>query len=97
MPPSQLYWRVRAVYELYGSMKDIKTGAPLFNETAWKKANNVLKGILLGHCSDIPGESFYRPKLTVSGELAYDKYGLALLECSRGTNDVESVRLTAQR
>ena len=37
LPPSQLYWRVRAVYELYGHMKDKKTGAPLFGGAAWKK------------------------------------------------------------
>lgn len=37
LPPSQLYWRVRAVYELYGNMKDKKTGAPLFGAEAWKK------------------------------------------------------------
>ena len=35
--------------------------------------------------------SFYRHKLTRRDELAYDQLGLALLECSRGTNDVESI------
>ena len=38
LPPSKLYWRVRAVFELYGRIKDKTTGAPLFNEAAWKKA-----------------------------------------------------------
>ena len=89
LPPSALYWRVRAVYELYGNMKDKKTDAPLFGEAAWRKAKNVLKEILAGHCSDPPGMSFYRHKLTKRGELAYDHLGIALLECSRGTNDVE--------
>ena len=37
------------------------------------------------------GMSFYRHKLTRRDELAYDQLGLALLECSRGTNDVESI------
>ena len=55
LPPSQLYWRVRAVFEIYGPMQDQKTGKPLFGDEAWKKANGVLKEILLGHCSDHPG------------------------------------------
>ena len=49
----------------------------------------MLKEILLGHCSDPPGISFYRHKLTKCGALAYDRLGIALLECSRGTNDAE--------
>ena len=34
LPPSKLYWRVRAVYEQYGPMLDAKTKAPLFNKAA---------------------------------------------------------------
>jgi hypothetical protein len=34
LPPSKLYWRVRAVYELYGPMLDAKTKVPLFNKAA---------------------------------------------------------------
>ena len=37
LPPSKLYWRVRAVYEMYGPMTDAKTKAPLFNKAAWKR------------------------------------------------------------
>ena len=38
LPPSHLYCRVRAVFELYGRMKDKTKDTPLFNEAAWKKA-----------------------------------------------------------
>jgi hypothetical protein len=34
LPPSKLYWRVCAVYEMYGTMLDAKTKAPLFNKAA---------------------------------------------------------------
>jgi hypothetical protein len=91
LPSSQHYRRVRAVFELYGPMVDEKTGKPLFNAAAWKKANNVLKEILLGHCADMPGISFYRNKLNARGGISFDALGLALIECSRGTNDVECV------
>lgn len=56
LPPSLLYWRVRATYALYGNKVDSKTGKPLFNARAWKKANNVLKEIMLGYYSDPPQE-----------------------------------------
>ena len=44
----------------------------------------MLKEILLGHCSDPPGVSFYRHKLTKRGDLAFDRLGLALLEVRGG-------------
>ena len=66
LPPSQLYWRVRAVFEICGPMQDQKAGKPLFGNEAWKKANNVLKEILLGHCSDHPGLRFERSALCYS-------------------------------
>ena len=34
LPPSKLYWCVRAVYEQYGPMLDAKTKVPLFNKAA---------------------------------------------------------------
>ena len=91
LPPSKLYWRVRAVFELYGPMVDSVTKNPLFNAAAWKKANNVLKEILLGLASDPPGMSFYRQALTRTGEFAYDSHGNALFDCERGTNSPGSV------
>ena len=51
--PSQLYFRVRSVYTLFGGLKDGAT--PLFNEKSWKKAANVLKEIEDGLISDPPG------------------------------------------
>ena len=89
LPPSKLYWRVRAVYELYGPMLDAKTKAPLFNKAAWKKANNVLKEILAGNASDPCGIGFYSQQLTAGGEPVYDNHEHALLDCSRGSNDTE--------
>lgn len=50
-PPSILYWRVRAVFAFFGSQVCPETGKPLFNDEAWKKANNVLKEILAGYGS----------------------------------------------
>jgi hypothetical protein len=59
LPPSALYWRVRAVYETFGPAVDSDTGKPLFNDAAWAKADNVLKEIVSGHASDPPGFVFY--------------------------------------
>lgn len=61
--PRILYWRVRAVYVMYGKMNDSKTQKPLFNSNAWKKANNVLKDILQGYYSDPPHLKFYSKRL----------------------------------
>jgi hypothetical protein len=89
LPPSKLYWHVRAVYEMYGPMTDAKIKAPLFNKAAWKKANNVLKEILAGNASDPRGMVFYLQQLTAKGEPAYDSHDHAILDCSRGSNDTE--------
>jgi predicted transport protein len=63
----------------------------LFNKAAWKKANNLLKEILLGFYSFPPGFDFYMLQLGEDGLPKTDKYGLQLLHCSRGTNDVENI------
>ena len=91
LPPSKLYWRVRAVFELYGNKCDSKTGLPLFNKAAWKKANNLLQEILAGNASDPPGCLFYQQQLNAKGEPAFDELGFPLLDCNRGTNDTECV------
>lgn len=91
LPPSSLYWRVRAVYELFGPMIDEETKAPLFNQASWKKANNVLNEILAGNISDPPGVSLYTQKLDAKGAPAYDRLGIALILCCRGTNRPESI------
>ena len=91
LPPSQLYRRVRAVYELYGNQIDRKTQAPLFNKKNWTRANNVLKEILAGHASDPPGFSFYTQRLDAKGDALVDAHGIPLIDCNRGTNDVECI------
>jgi len=89
-PLEQHYHRVRAVYALYGPQVDSETKLPLFNEAAWKKANNVLAEILAGYAADPPGKQFYYQSLNSKGEPAFDEHGIPLLDCNRGTNDVEN-------
>jgi hypothetical protein len=86
----QHYHRVRAVYALYGPQVDSETKLPLFNTAAWDRANNVLAEILAGHVADPPGVQFYFQSLNTKGEPMFDEHGLPLLDCNRGTNDVEN-------
>jgi len=87
--PTILYWRVRAVYVMYGSMKDSKTQAPLFNDRAWKKADNVLKEILEGYYSDPPRFAMYTKRLRSDGTVMTNSFGMEMIECKRGTNRTE--------
>jgi hypothetical protein len=89
--PKVLYWRVRAVFALYGPMIDSKTNAPLFNVRAWKRANNVLLEILAGFYSDPPGVPMYRKRVGEDGLVLKNKYGMDMIECMRGTNRTEAV------
>jgi hypothetical protein len=79
------------VYELYGPKVDSITKMPLFGMTAWAKAKNVLKDILVGYALDPPGYSFYTQHLDNKGELAFDSLGIALINCNCGANDTECV------
>ena len=90
LPPSKLYWRVRAVFELYGPMVDSKTGVPLFNDQSWKKAQGVLNEIKLGYISDPPGVEMYMQQTDKHGRQLFNKYGFPLITSSRGTSDVEN-------
>jgi hypothetical protein len=45
---------------------------------------------LKGYWSDPPGFSFYTARLGVDGQPKTNQYGLQLLDCNRGTNDVEN-------
>jgi len=38
-----LFWRVRAVFAMYGDIVDSKTNKPLFNKRAWKKAQVLME------------------------------------------------------
>ena len=87
--PTILYWRVRAVYMMFGSMKDSKTQAPLFNDRSWKKADNVLKEILEGYYSDLPGFAMYNKRLRSDGTVMKNVFGMEMIESMRGTNQTE--------
>ena len=63
----------------------------LFNEAAWKKARNCLLEILAGYAADPPGFSMYSQSLGNHGQPKFDKFGRALLDCHRGSNDIESI------
>jgi hypothetical protein len=89
-PPKILYWRVRAVYATYGPLIDSKSKAPLFNARAWSKANNLLKEILEGYYSDPPGIELYSVRLREDGNIMRNKYGMEIIQCSRGTNRTEA-------
>ena len=91
LPPSKLYPRVRAVFELYGPKIDMETQKPLFNKSAWAKASHLLQEILMGLASDPPGVQFYTVKLDEKGQPMLDCYGIAFINCNRGTNDTECV------
>ncbi|KAJ6546376.1 hypothetical protein B0H10DRAFT_2243630 [Mycena sp. CBHHK59/15] len=81
-PPEELYPLVAKVFEIFGHLKDAKTGLPLFNSAAWAVAKNVLELIQKGFLSDPPGISLYYL-------VGYDKNGLPLYRCARGTNFTE--------
>jgi hypothetical protein len=91
LPPSQLYYRVRAVFVTFGNRVDSKTKVPLFNAKAWNKAKNLLEEILEGYYSDPPGVDWYFCELDEKKNIKVDQYGIQLLRSGRGTNLVESV------
>jgi len=89
-PPKIFYWRMRAVYSLYGNMKDSKTKDPLFNGNAWKKATNVLKEISDIFYSDPPGVQWYTQRLKKSGTVMKNKYSMEMIDYARGPNCTEA-------
>lgn len=90
-PPSQLYFQVRAVYELFGHRLDSKTGCPLFNDRNYRKAKEVLDDILSGYASDPPGFVAYTEQYDSSGRLICNRLGFPILNCHRGTKSTECV------
>ena len=83
-PPEELYPLVHKVFNVYGSLKDAKTGATLFNTSAWHAAKNILTLIHDGNVSDPPDVPLY----TVIG-LDIKNGGLPLYRCARGTTFTE--------
>ncbi|KAF9540020.1 hypothetical protein CPC08DRAFT_770877 [Agrocybe pediades] len=81
-PPETLLQQCASVMHLYGPLEDSKTHLPLFNETAWDIAKNVLENIRRGFYSDLPNISLYFPRIK-------DKDGLMRYRCSRGTNTIK--------
>jgi hypothetical protein len=73
LPPKQLYYRVRAVFVVFGDLKDSKTKQPLFDTRAWAKAKNLLQEILKGYYSDPPTISFYTFILDANGDVKKDR------------------------
>jgi hypothetical protein len=80
--PSILTQALSLVFETFGNSIDAKTGAPLFNKTAWQKATSVLELAKEGYLSDPLGVQLYETGNS-------DKYGLVKYLCNRGTNKVE--------
>ena len=50
---------MRTVFVIYGNKVNVNDGKPLFNNAAWKKANNVLHEILSGHSALTPPDSTF--------------------------------------
>ena len=83
-PPQELYRRVSLIFDFYCDQPDATTGAHLFSNTAKQEAEKFLQKILTGCLSDPPGESLYF-------RIKYDKNGLPIYRCCRGTNSTESM------
>ena len=75
---------VAKVLYTYGSLKDAKTGQPLFNKSAWKSAKNTLTLIKRGYLPDPPGIALYY-------QIGLDNKngGLPIYRCMCGTNMTE--------
>jgi hypothetical protein len=84
-PPDQLYPTLEKLFQTFGPLKDVSTGAPLFNRAAWKIAQSTLKLVKDGLVSDIPGVSLYT-------QIGVDSKAdnLPIYKCCRGTNYSEA-------
>ncbi len=40
--PEALFSIVAKIFKMYGPLKDVQTGLPLFNAAAWKTVKNIL-------------------------------------------------------
>ena len=75
---------VAKVLHTYGSLKDAKTGQPLFNKSAWKSAKNILTLIKSRYLSDPPGIALY-----YQIGLHSKNGGLPIYRCMCGINMTE--------
>ncbi|KAK0216019.1 hypothetical protein IW262DRAFT_1464506 [Armillaria fumosa] len=80
--PSVLVHALEYIFAVFGNATDAKTGAPLFNKKAWKKAQAVTELAREGYLSDVDGVMLYE-------KADMDQYGLQLYVCTHGTNKVE--------
>ena len=79
-----LYPMVAKVLHTYGSLKDAKTGQPMFIKSAWKSAKNILTLIKSGYLPDPPGIALYY-------QIGLDSKnrGLPIYRCMCGINMTE--------
>ena len=90
-PPSILYFRIRAVFEVFGPQVDSKTKKTLFNDNAYTKAKEVLNDIVQGYASDPPGFNPYSYQMDDKNRIKKNRLGFPILSCARGTNSTECV------
>ncbi|KNZ75180.1 hypothetical protein J132_04665 [Termitomyces sp. J132] len=81
-PPEILFPLVHDVFMTWGALKDARTQLPLFNDSAWKTAKNILELIRNGFISDPPGIPLYYI-------IGLDMNGLPIYRCIWGTNSVK--------
>ena len=60
---------VAKVLHTYGSLKDVKTGQPLFNKSAWKSAKNTLTLIKRGYLPDPLGIAHCTIRLALTARM----------------------------
>ena len=77
-----LYVVLEEFFDAWGHTICSKSHKPLFDNEIWAVTKGVLHNVRKGWLSDPPGISLYTL-------LGYDKHGLALYHCIRGTNSVE--------
>ncbi|KAJ7434171.1 hypothetical protein FB451DRAFT_1379978 [Mycena latifolia] len=81
-PPSVLVPAIQHVFNIFGNARDAESGQPLFNKTAWQKANAVLELAREGYLSDPVGVVLYE-------KAGVDEHGLQKYSSTRGTNKLE--------
>lgn len=90
-PPDLLYLRIKRTFDFFANQKDSKTGKPLFNEEAKRKAKLVLELVKSGYLSDPHGYCLYTKQIDMHGQPKKDKHGLQLYRSVRGTSSLESL------